>query len=88
MPGMAVRFRHVLTDGEPSESVPYQRGRAMLYQFYLPENPMYFDSGRLPDRPTPFVFAPLDDPELNRSDAVVVWRDRRYPIGLWRETPG
>lgn len=87
LPGMPVRFRHVLTDGEPSESVGHQRGRSMLYQFYLPENPMYFDSGRAPSRPTPFVFAPFDDAQLKRSGAEIVWRDPRYPIGLWKEGP-
>jgi hypothetical protein len=62
-----------------------QRLRASLYEFYLPENPLYVD-GQLPEgRWTPYVFAPVDDAELLAAGAEVVWRDPDVAIGLWVE---
>jgi hypothetical protein len=82
-PGAAVGI-HFVPDGEdPAASWSEQRLRAMLYQFYLPENPLYRDGDLPPDRPTPFVFAPLGDPALTAAGAEVVWRDPRVAVGLW-----
>jgi hypothetical protein len=55
----------------------------MLYQYSLPENEVVRDGA--PDRPTPFVLAPLDDAVLVGSGAAVVWRDPEEPIALWVE---
>jgi hypothetical protein len=81
-PGQPVRGRFI-TDSIVRVGV--QRLRASLYEFYLPENPLYVD-GRLPDgRWTPYVFAPVDDAELLAAGAEVVWRDPDVAIGLWVE---
>jgi hypothetical protein len=81
-PGEPVRGRFV-TDSSVRRGA--QRLRATLYEFYLPENPMYVD-GRVPDgRWTPYVFAPLDDAELRAAGAEVVWRDPEVAVGLWLE---
>jgi hypothetical protein len=84
-PGQAVRFRQVPTSERPSASWSDQRQRRMLYQFYLPHTPMYLDGDPRTDALTPYVFAPLRDPELSASGAELLWRDPSVSIGLWRE---
>ncbi len=80
--GAPVRARFV---DDALMTVGAQRLRAALYEFYLPENPLYVD-GTMPDgRFTPYVFAPLDDDELAATGAEVVWRDPHVGIGLWVE---
>jgi len=80
--GVPVRGRFA-KDSEVS--VGLQRLRASLYEFYLPENPMYVD-GRVPDgRETPYVFAPVDDRAMRAAGAELVWRDPEVDIGLWVE---
>ena len=80
---VAVRIRLVPDEEDPAASWSDQRLRAMLYQFYLPENPLYRDSDLPPDRSTPYVFAPLGDPALTAAGAELVWRDPRVAVGLW-----
>jgi hypothetical protein len=82
--GEEVRIRIVPDEQNPVESEGSQILHRMLYQFYLPENPVAPDG---PDSAsiTPFVIAPLADPELTASGAEVVWRDPAALIGLWRE---
>lgn len=70
---------------ESSVSIGAQWQRAMLYEFYLPFNTMYREGGEQPVDPTPYVFAPLDDPELRKRDAELLWRDPYVSIGLWQE---
>jgi hypothetical protein len=86
-PGEPVRFKQVPPADDPAASWSSQRHRRMLYQFYLPENPMVMDGDPATDRLTPFVFAPARDPELLAAGAVVEWRDPGAAIALWR-VPG
>ena len=83
-PGVPVRVR--FTD-DSVVKVGVQRLRAALYEFYLPENPLYVDGAVPGGGETPFVLAPVDDPELLAGDAEVVWRDPELGIGLWVEPP-
>jgi hypothetical protein len=79
-PGAAVRARFV---DDSSVKVGVQRLRTAVYEFYLPENPIYVE-GEVPRGvQTPFVFAPVDDVELRRSGGEVVWRDPDLAMGLW-----
>ena len=81
-PGDVVRVRF---SDDSVVKVGVQRLRAALYEFYLPENPLYVDGDVPGDRWTPFVLAPIDDPELLDGDAEIVWRDPEIGIGLWVE---
>lgn len=56
----------------------------MLYQFYLPATPLTVVADPLDGPPASYVFAPIDNDALLASDARLVWRDQRRPIGLWR----
>jgi hypothetical protein len=85
--GATFRFKLVPDGADPAATYSHQRQRAMLYQFYLPDNSMYLDGQQPTDRSDPYVFAPLDDPGLVAAGAVVVWRDPSVAIGLWVE-PG
>jgi hypothetical protein len=80
--GEPVRARFV---DDALVTVGAQRLRAALYEFYLPENPLYVDGDVPGGRFTPYVFAPLDDDELADAGAEIVWRDPQVGIGLWVE---
>ena len=85
--GAAVREKLVPPSDDPSANWSQQRLRSMLYQFYLPHNAVYREGA--PDQPdTPYVFAPLGDPELEAAGAEVVWHDPGVSIGLWKEPDG
>ena len=64
-----------------------QRRRIQLYQFSLPDHLVLRDRG-LDDGVGPYVFAPLEDPELEAAGATVLWRDPRMQYALWREPDG
>ena len=57
----------------------------MLYQYYLPANPVIRDTDPAPQPWTPYVFAPLGDPDLVAAGAELLWRDPGVSIGLWEE---
>ncbi|MET0147482.1 MAG: hypothetical protein ABW328_22260 [Ilumatobacteraceae bacterium] len=81
---VAVREKLVPQSEDPSANWSQQRLRSMLYQYYLPHNALYRDGAS--DQPaTPYVFAPLGDPDLLAAGAEVVWRDPGVSIGLWKE---
>jgi hypothetical protein len=61
-----------------------QRRRIQLYQFSLPNHLVLRDRG-VDDDVGPYVFAPLEDPELEAAGAAVVWRDPTIQYALWRE---
>jgi hypothetical protein len=63
--------------------------RWMVYQFYLPGQPIVgLGDRRLPDAGMPgYVFASRDDPNLQGSGAEVVWSHPNEPFVLWRQ-PG
>jgi hypothetical protein len=87
--GATVRMRLVPTRDHPSASWAQQRLRSMLYQFYLPANAVVRDTVPAPTPWTPYVFAPLDDPDLVAAGARLLWRDPGVSIGLWEEpAPG
>jgi hypothetical protein len=83
-PGETVRFRQVTPNDDPAASWSTQRHRRMLYQFYLPDNPMVMDGNPVTDRLSSFVFAPVDDPVMLGRGAAVVWLDPGAPIALYR----
>lgn len=93
--GEAVRFRVVPNREDPAARWGDQRLRTMLYQFYLPTNPMASDGadvsgganrhGADDAAETRYVFAPLGDPQLEAAGAEVIWRDPKVRIGLWLE---
>ena len=81
---MRVRF----TD-DSLVKVGVQRLRAALYEFYLPENPMYVDGDVPGGAQTPFVFAPVDDAELlaeRRRDRLARPGPRRSACGCEPES--
>jgi hypothetical protein len=59
--------------------------RWMVYQFYLPDNPIVgLGDDRLPEVAEPaFVFASPDDPRLIAAGADVVWSHPDEPFALW-----
>jgi hypothetical protein len=85
--GAAFRFKFVPDRDDPAATYTQQRQRAMLYQFYLPGNPMSVDGAQPADLAPLYVFAPIDDVGLTASGAEVVWRDPVVPIGLWVDAP-
>ena len=84
-PGQPVRQRIVRTRERPAAAYTDQRLRSLLYQFYLPENPLSVDGTGGSTSSSPFVFAPVGDDVLEAAGAVVVWRDPTVPMALWRE---
>jgi hypothetical protein len=89
LPPGPVRYRVVPDDSRPSATTAEQRQRAIVYQFYLPENTLYFEGSGDLRQWTPYVFAPVNDDRLVAADARIVWRDPAVAIGLWIEShPG
>jgi hypothetical protein len=74
----------VPTADEPGVSWVAQRQRYQLYQMFLPERSFVRDRG-LDDDVGPYVFAPLNHPELVDAGATVIWKDPAVRIGLWEE---
>jgi hypothetical protein len=74
----------VPTSQKPSVTWVAQRQRYQLYQLFLPERSFVRDHG-LHDGVGPYVFAPLNDPELVAAGATVIWKDPGIRIGLWEE---
>ena len=56
----------------------------LVFNWFLPDHRIVRDQG-LADDVGPFVFAPLNDPDLNRSGGSVLWIDPTVDIALWRE---
>jgi hypothetical protein len=83
-PGEPVGVKFVPDAEYPKVGWDDQRRRMQLYQFSLPDRIVLRDRG-LDDDVGPYVFAPLDDPDLERAGARVVWRDPRMQYALWRE---
>ncbi|MET0909782.1 MAG: hypothetical protein ABWZ99_09945, partial [Ilumatobacteraceae bacterium] len=83
--GATVRMRLVPNRDDPSATWAQQRLRSMLYQFYVPTNPVIRDSDPAPQPWTPYVFAPLGDPDLLAAGAELLWRDPGVSMGLWQE---
>lgn len=83
-PGATLAVKFVADAEHPKVGWDDQRRRAQLYQFSLPDHPFLRDRG-LDDDVGPYVFAPLDDPSLDRAGATVIWRDPRLQYGLWVE---
>ncbi|MET0324570.1 MAG: hypothetical protein ABW219_05045 [Ilumatobacteraceae bacterium] len=85
--GATVRMRLVPSRDDPSATWAQQRLRSMLYQFYLPANSVIRDTDPAPRPWTPYVFAPLRDPDLVAAGAELLWRDPAVSMGLWEEPP-
>jgi len=83
-PGEALGVRPVPNSRDPVVEYVPQRQRFQLYQLFLPERSFVRDRG-VDDDVGPYVFAPLDDPELVDAGARIIWRDPRLRIGLWEE---
>lgn len=82
--GADIGFRFVPDADKPAANVTEQRRRAQLYQMYLPDHEFLRDRGT-DDAVGPYVFAPVDDPEMREAGATELWRDPRVKIALWRE---
>lgn len=83
-PGEPIGFRFVRDADHPTASWDDQRRRGQLYQMYLPDRIFLRDRG-VDDDVGPYVFAPVDDPEMVEAGAEVLWTDPRVKIALWRE---
>lgn len=86
--GTPVRYRLVPNSQNPSADMSSQRQRRNVYQFYLPHTPVYLDGVDSPGADSPFVFAPVNAPDLIAEGARLVWRDPSVRIGLWEEPAG
>ncbi len=85
-PGLSLGVRPVPNSRDPVVDWVPQRQRFQLYQLFLPERSFVRDRG-VDDDVGPFVFAPLEDPEMIEAGAELIWRDPSLRIGLWEE-PG
>lgn len=85
--GVPVRLR--IPDRDGTEQTDQRRSqlrqRRAVYEFFLPENPLFLDGALPAGESSPFVFAALDDPQLV-GHAELVWRDPGASIGLWRQS--
>ena len=85
-PGVALGVRPVPSSREPEIAWVPQRQRYMLYQLYLPDRSFVRDRG-VDDGVGPYVFAPVEDPDMLAADAQLLWSDPTIRIGLWKEPP-
>jgi hypothetical protein len=51
---------------------------------YLPHRTFVRDHGT-DDSVGPYVFAPVNDPDMREADADVLWTDPTVRVALWRE---
>jgi hypothetical protein len=68
----------------PSGSTATGTGTMMLYQMYLPDTAFTVVSDPSAANTTAFVFAPIDEAELDESGAKIVWSDPRRNVALWQ----
>lgn len=86
--GVALGVHPVPDAQDPAVGWVPQRQRFQLYQLWLPDRVFLRDRG-LDDDVGPYVFAPLDDPDLVDAGAELLWRDPGIKVGLWKEpAPG
>ncbi len=83
-PGLPLGVRPVPNSRDPIVEFVPQRQRFQLYQLYLPQRSFVRDRG-VDDDVGPYVFAPLQDPDMLEAGATVVWRDPSISIALWLE---
>lgn len=85
--GLPLGVRPVPNSRDPVVNWVPQRQRFQLYQLFLPERSFVRDRG-VDDDVGPYVFAPVDDPDMLDAGATVVWRDPSIDIALWLEPTG
>jgi hypothetical protein len=83
-PDTEIGFRFVSDKEDPAADWTSQRRRAQLYQMYLPHRTFVRDHGT-DDSVGPYVFAPVNDPDMRDADADVLWTDPTVRVALWRE---
>lgn len=83
-PDVPLAFRFVPDGDKPAAPWVEQRRRGLLYQVYLPNHAFERDR-EVGDGGSPYVFAPIDDPDLIENEATLVWKDPTVKVGLWVE---